>query len=96
MRIAFPRDSQRAVDEAAKAAVVRARGLLEARSQDRLEPGHKRRVMVEFAKGDVDAYVVLDAGQGSAIAVEFGHEAKDGSWVPGLGVLRDAFPRGKR
>lgn len=94
--IATRPEVQRAVDEAAHAAVVRGNALLDERAHDRLEGAHRNRVSVDFQKGDVDAWVVLNAGRGNALAVEYGHDDKDGQPVEGLHILRDVFPRKKR
>lgn len=55
------------------------------------DQGHSKIVVDQ---GDIDSYVVLDdtRGLGAALSIEFGHEDKNGNYIPGPAPLHKAFP----
>ena len=57
------------------------------------EHHHSGDAQINVTKGKLDYFVNLDdtRGQGAAAAIEFGHVAKDGTFVEGIHALTRSF-----
>ena len=77
----------RVLDEVAAGVASRASGILAAHR-------HSGAAQITRTKGRLDRYVNLDdsRGQHAAAAIEYGHVAPNGRFVPGVHALTGALP----